>query len=220
MKVESGLVRKDLRWPDSSPSSAMIPSTTMLGICAGKGCNFTWAFPAPASHLHHWDMLPYLRRCFWGWIGHCQVLGYLANEEQSMKQRSYPTPRAGQTPSTCTLPSWTSSDVTCLNKENACAPSCPSGHHVLHLIHPGTMCPISSIQALCAPLLHQGTMFPILPIQAPCAPLLHQGTKRYQSQGPQFNFCLTLTLTHSLPTKLRHSPVQHSRAQQIDLLAL
>lgn len=56
--AELRLIRKDLWWPDSSPSSAMVSSMILLSArdtWSGKGCDFTWAFLVPASHLQSWD---------------------------------------------------------------------------------------------------------------------------------------------------------------------
>jgi len=63
-KAELGLIRKDLRRPSSSLSSAVVSLMILLSArdtWSGKGSNFTWAFLAPAAHLQSWDTLPYLK---------------------------------------------------------------------------------------------------------------------------------------------------------------
>lgn len=88
---------------------------------------------------------------------------------------------------------------------------CPSGCHVLHLVHGDTRCPTLSIQVpRTAPhpsrihkhhcsrgttysTIHpcsRGTTCPTLSTQAPHPPRLHQSTERYQSEALQVSLCL------------------------------
>lgn len=173
-KVELGLIRKDLSWPNSSPSSAVVSSMILLSardMWSGNGCNFTWAFLAPSSHLQSWETLPCLKRWLWGWVCHCQCsdIWLMRNSLTYLWwNRDYILPPdLGSHP----LPS-----------------RCPPGPHLtwlgwtsriqeLPLVHWGTIFSPSSIQG---PLLlvHWDAMRSTSSIQAPHAPLLHQGTKR------------------------------------------